>query len=433
MFNLPENKKCSVDLPLIERDEAILLFDEVPILFTGISKYNSHIIGISIDEDTEAGLEWYFHLVVTDEDYFSYTHRQVSYLSLLERASVLYVIEKDVRGDRDVTVYQIAFEDVPEDYRPLPSSFFPIFRFRPSFAYETRLKGKLADDHLAVPVEVNRTQISVAALIDNAVGWLEGLFGLKAEVFLKPATQSSYAISYEIQLKQFNLFVEEAKCREYLKHYIEYCLEHLPTDLQQLAEVKFDQIRRFNELFELSRSVGVSTPLEGAEETQAKQEFAFSLLNAASVMRVLSEDVGCNYSSIEFASVGSMGVTTSKVGYPLGSVNSSYKERLAAVSELIDDQLRILDQTRTVEDAVPAWFDVSVYEFNRTTGNGWALVYNRVADAHDKARIAFAQYPYKDQSSKYTGSLHSGRKLKVLARASRKANGSIAKLEIISE
>src|SRR5262245_12462076 len=124
MFALAQNKMVPSEFALIERDYTVLLFDEVPILFTGISKFNSRIIGTSIDEDYQIGVEWYFHLLVTDDEYDSYIRRRVSYFTLLSQAGAVYVVEIQRELDK-VKVYLIAFSDIPKEYHPLESSYFP--------------------------------------------------------------------------------------------------------------------------------------------------------------------------------------------------------------------------------------------------------------------------------------------------------------------
>lgn len=111
-------------LPVITGNRRDILFEEVPILFTGTNDFGGFIVGSSIDEDYDQGIEWYFHVVVTKEKFLDYTGGNVAYRQLLETSPYVYVLEKYVNTSEEI-YYQINFETVPDEYKPLPNSFFP--------------------------------------------------------------------------------------------------------------------------------------------------------------------------------------------------------------------------------------------------------------------------------------------------------------------
>lgn len=122
MFALEAHQHTVDPLALIADDERIVLFEDVPVLFTGRNSCGQPIIGSSIDEDGARGIEWYFHLIVTEAEFAAYIGGQVAYRQLLENSSQVFAVGKQADATQ---IYRVNFADVPEAYKPLVNSFFP--------------------------------------------------------------------------------------------------------------------------------------------------------------------------------------------------------------------------------------------------------------------------------------------------------------------
>lgn len=105
----------------------LIYFDE-PILFTGINPNNQKIIGSSIDYFYTENINAYFHAVVSNFNYKAFMNGEISLARIYERAHRLFVVHytDDHSGEEPMltVVYQVKWEDIPEEYRPTKDSFF---------------------------------------------------------------------------------------------------------------------------------------------------------------------------------------------------------------------------------------------------------------------------------------------------------------------
>ena len=144
-------------LPVIDGEPKVLLFDVVPILYTGKNKYGNYIIGSSVDEDDDEGFERYFHIIVSRSDFRAYHEQKVSYLDLLKASPTIYVIDKFIRtGNQQIGI--LRFSDIPIEYVPTSQTYFPDSVFEPTFEYTTKIAGGVADDNLASAEDVSILQ-----------------------------------------------------------------------------------------------------------------------------------------------------------------------------------------------------------------------------------------------------------------------------------
>lgn len=133
MFPVKHSILIDPTTALIAGEPRILLFDVVPILYTGKNKYGTYVVGKSVDEDEQKGIERYFHLVLTNADYRRFNAGFVSYLDLLKEAERIFVIDKKTRSRRGKPkVGIVKFSDIPKEYLPTEYSFFPKALHEPS-------------------------------------------------------------------------------------------------------------------------------------------------------------------------------------------------------------------------------------------------------------------------------------------------------------
>lgn len=124
MFETRTDKEISPSKALIESDYDELLFAEVPILFTGKNADGECIVGSSVDEYYEEGIERYFHIIVSPFVFEQFKNRTVPYLDLLKTDDDIYVVDKECLSDK-VKISYVKFEDIPTEYHPFPDSFCP--------------------------------------------------------------------------------------------------------------------------------------------------------------------------------------------------------------------------------------------------------------------------------------------------------------------
>ena len=90
MFELPQNKITTTDLPIIANNYTVLHFDEFPMLFCGNNQYGNYIIGSLLCEDEEKDIFRYLHLIVKPYDFESFIKKQISYLNLIKNQIYIY-------------------------------------------------------------------------------------------------------------------------------------------------------------------------------------------------------------------------------------------------------------------------------------------------------------------------------------------------------
>lgn len=436
MFPLPSNKIKRRKLPIITGNYHVVLFEEVPILFTGSNSFGGYIVGSSIEEDYSQSKEWYLHVVVTKDEFLGYTQGQITYRQLLDQAEIVYVLEKNVEPQKTI-VYEFEWAEVPDEYKPSEDSYFPSYKAKPTLLYEASQLGGIADRNRATPEDANESLGATAKLLRSALGWLNWAFSLDGSVFAKPVTEGSFSIGYEIALNS-NLFLNEGDCLRFINAYMSYLLTDYPSEAIGLVQSKYENLKKFNELFELSQSIGIQRTQGDEDLMTAKASLAKSIYQSTSVLFDLAKNVGINYQKYSVSNLTSVGQNS------LGILDTEYKEQvriaLAAVNEAAKQP-----EVKLEEDEYPRTYKIHVYDFNKRTGNGIVDVREveddmkekpddlEIAEGNDPvARLHVLNYKKKGVTHLYTQSMHDGTYITVTGKAKRKPDKTIEEI-VISE
>jgi hypothetical protein len=426
MFPITSDKIKCRRLPIITGNYHVVLFDDVPILFTGTNSFGGYIIGSSIDEDYEQCKEWYLHIVVTKEEFLNYTQGKVTYRNLLERSDNIYVLEKQTDTEKQV-IYEIELSDIPEDYRPLDSSYYPSYKASPTMVYEASLLGGIADRNRATPEDASDSHNATTRLLRNALEWLHQEFNLSATVFAAPTTAGSFNINYELALSS-NLLVREDDCLRFINAYITYLLGEYPNEVTALVQSRYDKLTKFNDLFDLSQSIGLQSVREDKDLAAAKAGLAKNIYNSTDVLYTLTKNIGVNYQKFSISNITIQGERS------LGVVDTGYKEQiriaLAVVTEATKEPV-----TALIPDMFDRTYKIHVYDFNKKTGNGLADVRETDADEGPEskepvARLHVRNFKKRGALFKYTESLHEGTYISVIGKAKRRLDGTIEEIEV---
>ena len=130
VFRVNRSKFLSKRSALIEGEPNVVLFDGLPILFTGKNKLGNYIIGTSVRDDRKPSIERYFHVVTSPSEYRRFHAGFVSYLDLLREADPIYVVDR-VGKSRKEQVGTIEFSDIPPQYLPTEHSYLPTHLHKP--------------------------------------------------------------------------------------------------------------------------------------------------------------------------------------------------------------------------------------------------------------------------------------------------------------
>jgi len=419
MFHVDATRRRKLRAPIITDNYELVLFDDAPILYTGTNAYGNYIIGSSIDEEQDR--EWRFHLMVTEEEFFSFSQRRKSYRSLMEQSDSVFVMEFYPDSDTWWT-YPLDFYDIPVDYRPLETSYYPLYKMKASFRYKAAMIGGIADRHLANPQEVSGTVKAFADLIGKNGAFLNSRYGLKSTVYMRPATASSFGINYEIQFEPHFFLAPEQGLR-FVNKYLEYILNSYPKDAMGLLIANYDELPGFKELVDLAQEMSRAITDSDEDALKLKSDLAREISGSTGLILSLIKSVGTNYYKLAIANVIESGEA------PLGVIGTDYKSQIEYTLAMIKRQ-----DDKSVPDPYPTTHTIRITGFNRRTGHGWAVIKPEADKPIDDTpiRIKFARYK-EGLAIKYTKSLHSVTYISVVAVASRKGDRTITQLVIAEE
>ena len=317
MFDVSDNRLFNYEFPLIADNFRALLFNELPILFTGVNSLGDFIIGSSVDEDYEAGFERYFHIVVTEGDYSNYFGRKITYRQLLDQAKPVYVIDKYYEPEVS-KIYHYSFDEIPSEYKPAIDSFCPESAYSPSLIYSVPIYGGIANYHHAYPKDFGSAVNNIAALLETGLASVARYLELKTNVFSRPNFASSFGMSFEVNIEKFpSLFVTAEECLDYLNQYVHYCIEQLPKEAVSFDSVDGDN-PEFAKLVNQVMSLANRTGGDVASLAEIKDTLLSDVLETPEIINALAKTVSKNYSYLRISNndfpLGGAGAATGRHG-----------------------------------------------------------------------------------------------------------------------
>jgi hypothetical protein len=418
MFKISDTHRIETDLPIISENYQILHFDEIPILFTGMNRFGNRIIGSSVDEDYTVGFERYFHIILDAADYTAFLRRRKSYRSLLQEAKPIFVLDMLFEeGSKTPTIYQLTFEEIPDDYKPLQDSYCPQRLLTPSHLYSVELGGHLADSGRLEPREAGETQNLFDQVLRYAFGGLEDILGIKPQSLLAPSSTASFMLNFEFKVNesQGHLFRREIDYFSYLNAYLAYCINNLHEDIDSLIMDEYSRLEEFQNL--LSLYLSLFTEVDDQEKERHVHELAQSIYSVAGVLNDLSMHIGNNYNKIFIANISDEGEN------PLGVIDDKYKTQIETIISKIEN--RIGQNSIEVDiDQSPQSYRIQIYDLNRNSRKGLALVYSGPSRRASRPSITISgsESGQPLARSKYTESLHFGHFIDVRGIATREGN-----------
>ncbi len=407
---LPDKSKSLVkkDAALIDRDYEDLLFLDFPILFTGINGLNDRIVGSFVE--SQNGVESYLHSVVDDKTYSKFISREITYPQLLEKAYHLFLLHWT--GEETPSVFLLNYNDIPESYKPDESALCPDIEVPPSFDYEAKFDGGLADNHQAVPETISKFQNKFAGLLRTPFN-LDPLSNLIPRVLLQaPDSSEAYAqgslkIQYHIELEEKSptLFHAPDDYSRFVNNYIAYCLHNLSDDAPKLFEEQSYGLENFSNLVkEYEELVGPSKDPE-----QRRTELKNNLIQVARKLGDITSIIQDEFKQLVVSSVRESNAL------PLGVLDEEFGQ------EIEEALLEVEDKTgkKTIKEDDLNSYEIHIYDLNTDTRNGKGLM-KHPTDSKKlmKPSITISGKEPLPQT-KYTESLHLDTFIEVRGRATR--------------
>src|SRR5690348_11929518 len=156
----------TLELMTISSSLKVLHFDDFPILFLGINRFENKILGSHLEEDDETKTIWTIHSILSNKQYYEFINKKKSYKEILKETSTKFLVEKSFNG-KALNAYDLDFDNIPEEYQPLENSYCPNYKKSFSFSYSLGLKGKVADLNRAIADEVSNIQMAFSDFLEN--------------------------------------------------------------------------------------------------------------------------------------------------------------------------------------------------------------------------------------------------------------------------
>ncbi len=407
------------DVAIIKRDYQDLLFYDFPILFTGFNSLNDRIVGSFVEN--ENGIESYLHSVVSAKIFSDFINQKINYPQLLERSQLLFLLHWT---DEDIpAVYWLNYNEIPDDYLPDAQAFCPEINELPSFEYEIKFEGGLANNHQAIPETLSKFQNKFASFLRNPLG-LSALASLILNVYLQAAddneaySASSLKIKYHVELdeKAHTLFHDADIYSLFLNKYIKYCLNNLSEDIPKLVEENNEDLGAFEELLkEYEKLIGQSkdTP------ERRRRDFAENMFQVAGKLGDMTSIIKDDFEQVVLSNFQDTDII------PLGVLDEKFgKEIEQAIQEVENKKGK-----KTIKEEDFNRYEIHIYDLNTDTRNGRAIMKPLEKDVKViKPKFSISGNQPLTQT-KYTKSLHLDTFIMVKARGTR-TDGIIRDLEI---
>ena len=401
MFSLSSEKNINTDYPLIVGGNQVLHFDEAPVLFSGVNRLGTRVIGSLIQNDYSNNKDYFFHVIVDDGAYAAFINQKLTYRDVLASARPVFIVEKNLESD-EVAIYHYSLTDIPVEWLPTTLSYCPEQEMEPTFIYPVSLVGGLADLHRILPETAGKTQNLIAGFLRSPLKPLRKLKDINTEVYLQAlpgkseiAYAGSFKVNYNISVdpQQLSLFAKPQDYLSFLNAYISYCLSSLPSDAVALSEHNTTNLSKFNLLLEKYESlVGVSQ----RSKESVRDGFIGDVLKTASSLNAISDTIGEEYSQIVLANLSDGGE------HPLGVINQDYREEMQIALIKVDEGAG----KTIVKDSEPRPYKIYIYDLNTDSRKGRALVEHPIEmDRFMKPTIKIDNVE-QIAGTKYTESLH---------------------------
>lgn len=418
MFNISSDRKTISDIPIITDNFEVIHFDEIPYLYYGTNKYGTKIIGSLLEEDEETMNLRYVHTLVDNTMFHRFINQITPYRELIERGTDVYVVDKNI-NERPIALFAVTPDLIPNDYLPVADYFCPKYNFSVGNDFVLSLQGKIADSHLAFPVELSTIQENFEKVLDKTLAIFKDLKVIPT-VRQRAYAPGSFQLRFNLSFDKYNeVFIKQ----ELLYNTIAQILKELiPNESKKIlsdtdALVFADNERLISVIRNTLEKGAINMNDNLIADTKSKFQEIVGHYNDMSV------NIGGGYNEIELLAERE----TSKELIPLSLINSVTSKNLNRITEFIDSSKHETEKDEDFKE-----YKICIYSLNTESRGGKALIYNRDdEETMDKPSVKISGSETLDKSV-FTESLHLNKWIDVRAKATYK-DGKCSKLTIESE
>ncbi len=421
MFEIEPYREVPTDLPVIKSEYHVLHFDDEPILYSGKNRYGDIVLGSSVDEDYEGRIERHYCVPVDLATYSSFINGNISYYDILCQSKSIFVVDSDFDG-KSFRTYLLPLADIPSDYLPMPDSFCPPQPVSESLALSlyASLKGKLADQHKAVPSELSRIQQALADVLETALNSLREL--TQPNLYIAAYSPSSFRIHYEVQMPKQLDFGTQGYIRFYNK-LLRFCFNNLPTEMAKIVELTPEISYRFEEIVNEYKDLHSTVWVEsGNKEAYFRAQLIENVVEIANELKDASDAIGQHFTNISIFDGES-----DEASNVVGVIDDNFRDGIVEAIEIAGSKY-----SKFEADATPQTYEIQIYSFNTHSRKGSAYVI--VSNVHGDREVITTRITVLGdeilEETKYTESLHHKKTIQIRATAHR-VRGKITRMDIL--
>lgn len=402
MFTLPAtNKILDVGFGTIVESYEVIHFDQVPILFTGINKFGYRIIGSFVAEDNKGEFHRYFNALISSDTYNAFVHGKITYRKILEQFKNVIVVDQDIEDKEKKQVYLIPIENIPPEYLPSETTFYPLLNKKKSLNYSVSLVGGLADLHRADPSDVSKIQKSFTKALAHSCSPIRN--ALDSRILMQPSMAGSYKMNFDIELIEKGQMLFDAdkdSFAEFVALFFDYCINSVNGEIRLILDDR-GHPREFKRV--MDHYAGLKKALAYNEERDDRKDLLLFMKDCLEQLSKISEAAySPNFKTIEFYNLD--GDRRNVVGV----IDRNFKYASLPTIEMIEDAIE-----GAVIDAVPQNYEIIIYNLNVQTRSGNASVAKfEKPNQFCRPRIKFTGTKPL-QGSPYSKSLHENEKIVV--------------------
>lgn len=403
-----------------------LIYDDYPVLFTGLNVFGGRIVGSYIAHDSESDDEivYYLQVIVSHNAFQSFIDRLLNYRDLIEVSEEVYINAVNYDTGTE-SFYTIPIEAFPAEYLPTRKSFYPESHVKPGLDYTLRLTGNLADQNRADTKQVSAVAIAFSVILEQSINSLK-LRRIKA--LQVPSTEGSFKLNFEVRFQegsQLPIGGEDAVAVFQTK-FLDYCINTLRSEVAAVftngtASESMPGYNALKESFKQLHQVLGKSGKEPLTNESIDVLLKKDISKAASNLSKATADLGSSFNAIE---VSNSKATAKRV---ISTIDAEAKTRINYIAEYIESADK--DFEKDVESKP---YKITIYNLNTDTRSGNAVVFTGERDeVMSRPRIKIDGTEPLEQTE-FTNSLHSGTPIHIQGKA-RRIGSKVLSIEVVSD
>ncbi|MEO5929359.1 MAG: hypothetical protein ABIR47_05470 [Candidatus Kapaibacterium sp.] len=421
MFEIAEIS-TDTDIARIVAGYHVLFQYDRDMLFTGFNVYGARILGSLSKASRKDRRLRYFHCQITERRYDDFINQRISYLSLLQRAGTIFIVDKTFDGV-EIATYFHSIRAIPETYLPLPSFMCPPQEQPFSHIITAKLQGGTANQHRVMLNTLTEIREDITNMILQPTKTVRIRKGLpNFSIYERASTPSSYALSFEVTESVDNpsqLVIDDPSnlFDQFILAYLQYCFQVLPNESQAIVDNETEPPAGFANLLDLIARINRDRNDTQIDMNLARIRLIKALLKSIGNLSDITSRIGSSFTNIVLLNGDA---SSNNV---IGVIDEELIAPILSAAEVIEKEFSLVQ-----EDDRPLLYSASIYHLNTDTRQGNAVVRQEGGTAFYRPKIHILG-DGELTHSKFTESLHEGVEITVRGKA-RRVDGKIRKLEI---